>query len=107
MEKDNEINELKKTILARLDAEKEEKERTSEDHERETDEKKKKNMTHQKNLSEILMNLNKADEADWILLHKQQSFSIQPNLSRKACFFHFNFCVCILPHFMCDKFREL
>ena len=64
MEKDNEINELKKTILARLDAEKEEKERTSEDHEHETDEKKKKNMTHQKNLSEILMNLNKADEAD-------------------------------------------
>ena len=64
MEKDNEINELKKTILARLDAEKEEKERTSEDHERETDEKKKKNMTHQKNLSEILMNLNKVDEAD-------------------------------------------
>ena len=93
MEKDNEINELKKTILARLDAEKEEKERTSEDHEHETDEKKKKNMTHQKNLSEILMNLNKADEADWILLHKQhtseskKSFSLQPNLSRKTCFF--------------------
>ena len=64
MEKDSEINDLKKTILGRLEAEADEKERTQADHNRESDDKKKKNGSFQKNLSEILMNLNKAEEAD-------------------------------------------
>ena len=43
LEKDSEINELKKTIIGKLQAERDEKERTAEDHSQDTEEKKKKN----------------------------------------------------------------
>ena len=63
-EKHREIEELEKTIRNKLAAEKEEKLRTEAEHMQEAEDKKKKNGGYQKNLSEILLNLNKAEEAD-------------------------------------------
>jgi dynein light intermediate chain, axonemal len=61
MEKENEINDLRKRIMDKLEEEKLEKLRTEEDHERDTQTKKDKNLVQRKQLGEILLSLNKGD----------------------------------------------
>ena len=63
MEKENEINDLRRHINDKLEDEKAEKEEKDAEHERETQARKDKNLTVLKQLGEILMNLNKSD--DW------------------------------------------
>ena len=61
MEKENEINDLRRRILDKLDEEKQEKLEKEQEHERTTDAKKGENQLVQKQLHELLMNLNKGD----------------------------------------------
>lgn len=61
MEKENEINDLRRRIIDKLEDEKQEKLEKEQDHERETTNFKEKNMLIKKQIGEILMNLNKGD----------------------------------------------
>lgn len=61
MEKENEINDLRRRIVDKLDDEREEKEQKQAEHEREASARKDKNMLTKKMLGEILLNLNKGD----------------------------------------------
>ena len=61
MEKENEINDLRRRILDKLEEEKQEKLEKEADHERDTHGKKEKNLADRKKLGEILLNLNKSD----------------------------------------------
>ena len=61
LEKENEINDLRKRILDKLEEEKLEKLKTEQEHERQAQGLKKNNQGHQKNLGEILLNLNKGE----------------------------------------------
>lgn len=58
MEKENEINDLRRRILDKLEDEKQEKLEKEQDHERETTAQRDKNMAIKKQLGEILTNLN-------------------------------------------------
>ena len=62
MEKENEINDLRRHINDKLEDEKAEKEEKDAEHERETQARKDKNLTVLRQLGEILMNLNKSDD---------------------------------------------
>ena len=61
MEKENEINDLRRTILNKLDDEESDKLEKERDHETETTSFKQKNQLVKKSLGEILLNLNKGD----------------------------------------------
>jgi len=58
MENENEINDLRRRILDKLEDEKQEKLEKEQDHERETTAQRDKNMAIKKQLGEILTNLN-------------------------------------------------
>ena len=61
MEKENEINDLRRRILDKLEDEKQEKLEKEQDHERMANERKQSNAVAKKQLGEILMALNKGD----------------------------------------------
>lgn len=61
LEKENEINDLRKRILDKLHEEKLEKEKTELDHERQANDIKNTNLEKRKRLTDILTNLNKGD----------------------------------------------
>lgn len=72
MEKENEINELRRRILDKLEDEQQEKLEKEQEHERDTASKKEKNVGQRNSLGEILMQLNKGGEedewlADWLI----------------------------------------
>ena len=64
LEKDDEISELKRRILDKLDDEKQEKQIKDAEHEQETHGKLEKNLATRKSLSEILKGLNRNTEED-------------------------------------------
>lgn len=61
LEKENEINDLRKRILDKLHEEKLEKEKTELDHERQANDIKNTNLEKRKRLTDILTNINKGD----------------------------------------------
>jgi dynein light intermediate chain len=61
LEKENEINDLRKRILDKLEEEKLEKLKTEQDHERTAQAMKDTNSTNRKKLHDILVNTNKGD----------------------------------------------
>ena len=61
LEKENEINDLRKRILDKLDEERHEKQKTEQEHERQAQLIKKGNAQHKGALKNILTNLNRAD----------------------------------------------
>lgn len=61
MEKENEINDLRRRILDKLDEEKQEKLEKEQEHERATEAKKDDNLVVRKKLADILTALNKGD----------------------------------------------
>lgn len=61
LEKENEINDLRKRIIDKLEEEKLEKLEKEQDHERDTAAKKEKNLSVRNQLKDILMTLNKGD----------------------------------------------
>lgn len=64
LEKENEINDLRRRILDKLDDERQEAEEKEAEHERETVTKKDKNLATRKALSDILKNLQRGEEQD-------------------------------------------
>ena len=61
MEKENEINDLRRRIIDKLDEERQDKAEKEAEHQREADARREKNIATQKQLGEILLNLNKGD----------------------------------------------
>ena len=64
MEKENEINDLRRRIIEKLEDERQEKLEKEQEHERDTAGKKDKNISMRNQLSEILMALNKGGDED-------------------------------------------
>lgn len=64
MEKENEINELRRRIIEKMEDERQEKLEKEQEHERDTVEKKEKNIKMRDQLSEILLALNKGGDED-------------------------------------------
>jgi len=68
LEKENEINDLRRRIIDKLDDERQEQEEKEAEHEHETLAKKEKNLAARKGLSDILKNLQRGEENDdWSL----------------------------------------
>ena len=64
MEKENEINELRRRIIDKLEEEQQEKEEKEQEHERDTTARQQKNTIDLKSLTVTLTDLNRADD-DW------------------------------------------